>query len=94
MLWQVDFVRFILGGAADPGDLFHSSAEGPFPAGGWHKSPHLLLFLAEQSELLGDAAILCVVFLNSLSFLNLKTCPCVMEIIFRIQKTHARWPGL
>lgn len=37
-------------------------------------SPHLLLFLAEQSELLGDAAILCVVFLNSL-FCKSKNLP-------------------
>lgn len=31
-------------------------------------SPHLLLFLAEQSELLGVAAVLCVVFLNFFLF--------------------------
>lgn len=31
-------------------------------------SPHLLLFLAEQRELLGDAAVLRVVFLNFFFF--------------------------
>jgi len=38
VLWQVDFVRFIHSGAADPGDLLHSPAEGPFPGAGWQES--------------------------------------------------------